>query len=66
MVEKFKQDKFTFEICWMFMLLIVAILKFYIEIYDSNEKMDYFIMIYTTCVYVIPILINARFFFEYL
>lgn len=61
MLEKFRKEKFGFEIFWLLLTGGIAFLKFIMEYRKVNADYDYYMIFYTAIIFVIPNLINARF-----
>lgn len=61
MVGRIKKDKFIFEIVWITVALIIALIKFYLEFYESKDHIEFVLMFYIVIMYVIPTVVNAKF-----
>ncbi len=60
MMERIKREKLFFELFWLLLTAIVAILKLYFEYVDKQADSDYKMILYTLVIFLVPLLFGIR------
>lgn len=60
MEKTIKLEKLFFELFWLFLTAIVAMVKLYLEFLNNQSFMDYQSVLYTLLVFIVPTMFNIR------